>query len=166
MKDTFQPQVTDIFQQSFQSQVTDLINCIVAGVLEGLNVNIVAFEKENTELKQRVRKLEGATDQAEQYSLRNCLKISRVPKNDASDESTDDIVMKLARAIDVDLSLQDIDRSHRLGKPESEGIARPRPRDIVFKATYRARARFYKAKVLTKDRGYRSVFVNKHLTKT
>ena len=167
MKDTFQPQVTGVIQQSFQSQVADLINSIVAGILEGLNLKIGALEKENKELKQRVMKLEDAADQAEQYSRRNCLKISGVPENDASEESTDDLVIKLARAIDVDLSLQDIDRSHRLGKSESGDNARPRPWDIVVKfATYRTRARFYKARVLTKDRGYRGVFVNEHLTKT
>ena len=71
--------------------------------------------------------------------------------------------MNLARSIDVELSLQDIDRSHR---PESGDIDTRKPRNIIVKfATYRMRAKFYKARVLTKSRGHRGVFVNEHFTK-
>lgn len=172
MQAAFQPQMTQIIQESFRVQVSELINVIVDGVLEGLQTKVKSLETENAELKTenadlklKVMKLETAFEGAEQYSRRNCLKISGVPET--IDVSTDDYVCNLARAIDVDLSINDIDRSHRLGKPATEDEPRTKPRDIVVKfVSYRTRAQFYKARVLTKSRGYRGVFVNEHLTKT
>lgn len=163
MKESFQPQVAQILQDTFQHAVTDLVKSIVSGVLEGLNAKIASLEGENMQLRQRVQRLEEATDTAEQYSRRNCLRITGAAESD--NEDTDDYVINLARNIGVDITLQDIDRSHRLGKLQPENAAKPR--DIVVKfATYRMRAKFYKARVLTKDRGFRGVFVNEHLTRT
>lgn len=161
MKESFQPQVAQILQDSVQQSVTALVNSIVTGVLAGLNVKIASLQDENKQLRQRVQKLEEAADSAEQYSRRNCLRITGAPE--ADNEDTDDFVVNLARNIDVELCLQDIDRSHRLGRLQEDTT---KPRDIIVKfATYRMRAKFYKARVLTKDRGFRGVFVNEHLTK-
>lgn len=164
MKDSFEPQVKQIIQESFQQQVADLVKSIVQGVLTGLHGKITSLENENLELKKRVKALEDAADNAEQYSRRNCLRITGVAE--ADNESTDDFVINLARNIDVDLNPQDIDRSHRLGKLNSNRNGTTKPRDIIVKfATYRMRATFYKARVLTKDRGFRGVYVNENLTK-
>lgn len=73
--------------------------------------------------------MEEAVDNAEQYSRRNCLHIIGIQETD--NKVLDDIVINLARSIDVELSLQDIDRSHRLGRPESGGIGTRKPRDII-----------------------------------
>ena len=165
MKDSFAPHVNQIIIDSFQQQVTNLVSSIVEGVLAGLKLQVASLENENQALKTRVVKLEEAVDNAEQYSRRNCLRITGIQETE--NEVTDDIVINLARSIDVELSLQDIDRSHRLGRPESGDIGTRKPRDIIVKfATYRTRAKFYKARVLTKSRGHRGVFVNEHLTKT
>ncbi|MEW8546532.1 MAG: hypothetical protein AB2693_23705, partial [Candidatus Thiodiazotropha sp.] len=165
MKDSFAPHVNQIIVDSFEQQVTNLVSSIVEGVLAGLKVKVASLENENQELKARVVKLEEAVDNAEQYSRRNCLRITGI--QEAENEVTDDVVISLARSIDVELSLQDIDRSHRLGRPEPGDIGTRKPRDIIVKfATYRMRAKFYKARVLTKSRGHRGVFVNEHLTKT
>ena len=41
-----------------------------------------------------------------------------------------------------------------------------RPRDIIVKfSTYRARQKVYKARALTKQRGYKGIFINEDLTK-
>lgn len=93
------------------------------------------------------------------------LTLTGIPETE--NEVTDDIVINLARSIDVELSLHYIDRSHRLGSPESGDIGTRKPRYIIVNfATYRTRAKSYKARVLTKSRGHRGVFVNEHLTKT
>lgn len=165
MQVSFQPQLAEIVQESFRSQVTDLVNSIVQGVLAGLQTKVGVLETENAVLKNRVDKLETALESAEQYSRRNCLKISGVPEN--IEKSTDEYVCDLARAIDVDIRVEDIDRSHRLGRPSSAAEQRSRPRDIIVKfVSYRARAKFYKARVLTKSKGYRGVFINEHLTRS
>lgn len=165
MHESFQPQLTEIVQESFSSQVTELVNSIVQGVLAGLQTKVGALESENAVLKNRVDKLEAALESTEQYSRRNCLKISGVPEN--IEKSTDEYVCDLAQAIDVDVRIEDIDRSHRLGRPSSAADPRGKPRDIIVKfVSYRARAKFYKARVLTKSKGYRGVFINEHLTRS
>ena len=165
MQASFQPQMVQIVQESFKSQVSDLVSSIVQGVLQGLQTKVATLENENADLKNRVTSLETALDNAEQYSRRNCLKISGVPET--TELSTDDYVCNLARAIDVDLTIDDIDRSHRLGKPHTGADQRAKPRDIIVKfISYRKRASFYKARILTKSRGFQGVFINEHLTKT
>lgn len=172
MRVSFEPQMTQIVQESFKSQVSDLISSIVQGVLAGLQSKVDTLTTENAELKTKVEKLESALEnaestleKAEQYSRRNCLRVSGVPES--INEITDDYVCALARAIDVDLSINDIDRSHRLGKPATAAAPRARPRDIVVKfISYRTRAKFYKARVLTKTKGYKGVYINEHLTKS
>ena len=164
MQASFQPQMVQIIQESFKSQVSDLVSSFVQGVLQGLQTKVATFENENADLKNRVTSLETALDNAEQYSRRNCFKISGVP--DTTELSTDDYVCNLARAIDVDLTIDDIDRSHRLSKPHTGADQRAKPRDIIVKfISYRKRASFYKACILTKSRGFQCVFVNERLTR-
>ena len=96
------------------------------------------LRKENNDLKARIDKLEAATEAAEQYSRRNCIRVSGVPEE--NNENTDDIVLDVARAIDFNLDVEEIDRSHRIGKPKST-----KPRDIIVKlATFRVRQRLLK----------------------
>ena len=70
-------------------------------MLAGLQTKVGVLETENAALKNRVDKPEASLESAEQYSRRNCLKISGVPEN--IDKSTDEYVCELARAIDVDI---------------------------------------------------------------
>ena len=141
LQQNFNQQVTQQIQESFQTQVSQLVNSIVEGVLAGLHSKIASLEQENSNLKKRVEKLEISADNAEQFSRRNCLRISGVPEK--NDEVIDKIVLDLATAIDADIKLEDIDRSHRLGKPKSRDSSDDtpaRPRDIIVKfSTYRAR---------------------------
>ena len=143
------------------------MNSIVEGILAGLHSKIASLEQENLDLKKRVEKLELSADNAEQYSRRNCLWISCVPEN--NDEVTNNIVLDLATAIDADIKVEDIDRSHRLGKPKSQDssdVTPTRPRDIIVKfSTYRAMQKVYKARARTKQRGYKGIFINEDLTK-
>ena len=163
IQQSFQPQVAQVIQDTFKKQVSELIRSIVEGVLQGLQSKVASLEKENTELKQKVGALETALDSAEQYSRRNCLKITVVPET--TEGSTGDYVCKLSRVIDVEISIDDIDRSHGLGEPRT--AQDQKLCDIIVKfVSYRKRAQFYKARIVTKSRGYRGVYVNEHLTKT
>lgn len=171
MQSSFQPQITQIIKDSFETQISELVTSIVNGVVDGLNQQLSHLEKENknlitenAELKKRVSKLEDVVDTAEQYSRRNCLRISGV--REQADENTDEIVTNIASAIDADIDLRDIDRSHRLGRPSSDQYPRDKPRDIIVKfSTYRARYKLFKARTLTKTKGFKGVFVNEDLTK-
>ena len=103
-------------------------------------------------------------DAAEQYSRRNCLRISGIEEREH--ENTDNIVLDIAEAINVNIDIRDIERSHRLGKPGTDEEPRTKPRDIIVKfGSYRPRSMFYKARTQTKENGYQGVFVNEDLTK-
>ena len=144
--------IGEILRASFEPRLNAMITAIIDGVVEGLTTTVHnlqsqvnELQKENADLKQRVTLLETKADAAEQYSRRNCLRISGVPED--SSENTDVYVIDMARAIDVEVKLDEIERSHRVG-PMKAG----RPRDIIIKFTsYRVRRKVYgertKAKV-------------------
>ena len=165
-----------MLRETFKGEIETLVQGIVTGVLKGLNdridgleTNITALqpknqklEKENNSLKSRVASLEKIANQSEQYSRRNSLRISGLREN--TGENTDDIVTNMATAIGCDLQLDEIDRTHRVGKPDP---TRTRHREILVKfVSYRARQKLYKMRKNLKDNGYAGVFLNEDLTKT
>ena len=79
----------------------------------------------------------------------------------------------MAKAIGANLTLEDIDRSHRLGKPKPRSVPQhagqlsTRPRSIIVKfSTYRARNKLMKLKSHLKSSGYKDVYINEDLTKS
>ena len=70
------------------------------------------------ELESNNRKLEN--DALEQYGRRNILRVSGIPKSE--NEYTDHIILHLASDMGVPMSSSDINRSHRIGKPEDKGL--------------------------------------------
>ena len=58
--------------------------------------------------------MEKAADLSEQYSRRNCVRISGVPEE--NNEDTDRMVQNMAKDLNVKLTLADIDRSNRVVK--------------------------------------------------
>lgn len=96
---------------------------------------ILETKKITDELTSKVNLMADQQNTLEQYSRRNCLRISGIEEN--ANEDTDAVIMDLARAkLDTKLSLSDIDRSHRIGPPSPN-----KKRSIIVKfTTYRARA--------------------------
>ena len=77
--------LSSMLQDTFRGQIVGLVNDIVQGVLDGLHEQVSKLEETNKQLteengllRQRVETLERKVDQAEQYSHRNCLRISGV----------------------------------------------------------------------------------------
>ena len=161
--------LSEMLKETFRGEISTMVTGIVTGVLRGLEDRISSLEKTNSDLKKenksltaRVNALESQADQAEQYSRRNCLRVSGYTED--PNENSDDIVLQLASDIGSPIKLEDIDRSHRVGNPNS--TRRKVPRDIIVKfATYRTRAYFYKARTNLKTSGHEGVFVNEDLTK-
>ena len=84
----------------------------------------------NSELEKRVNSLENKADAAEQYSRCNCLRVAgKMEPTGDEKEDTDHHVIKPAYDLGVELVLNDIERSHSVGKPRTDG----RPRDIIVK---------------------------------
>ena len=154
-----QGDVLSEIRDDIKSLIKDAISEVIDDKLAQLHSENKRLSRENAQLKSRVTKLEQALDDAEQYSRRNCLRISKVPENE--NEDTDAIVYKVADTLAVTLSPSDIDRSHRIGKP-----GKKEHRDIVVKFTnYRARERLMANRKKLKDSVLTGVFLNEDLTK-
>ncbi|KAI8486039.1 hypothetical protein Bbelb_361390 [Branchiostoma belcheri] len=115
--------------------------------------------------KSEFNTLQTKVNNLEQYSRRNCAIISGIPET-PGERSTDNPVLSVANdtlKCDPPLNINDIDRSHRLGKPRGDG--KPRPIIVKF-CSYRSKAALMRAKTsgraALKENG---IFVNENLTK-
>lgn len=161
--DIIQPSIQGNVLTAIRGDITNLIKVAVAEVIDEklahLHSENKRLSRENSELKSRVLKLEQSLDDAEQYSRRNCLRISKFRENPTED--TDGIVLKIAETLGVRMSPGDIDRSHRIGKPGAK-----QHRDIIVKfATYRARERLFANRSKLKESELNGVYLNEDLTK-
>jgi regulator of replication initiation timing len=167
--------IAEVLKSSFQHEITHLVKyavsqsvgVIVDGVLTGLQEKVKSLETENVrlkhenhELKLSVSQLKLAADSSEQYSRRNNLRITGIPET--NDENTDEIILNTCKKIDVNMNLSEIDRSHRVGRPNQSGG----PRAIIVKfVSYRSRQKMYTARSVLNNRGLKGTFINEDLTK-
>lgn len=128
------------------------------------------LQKDYDELEKRVVQSENENDDLNQYGRRNILRISGIPEK--TDEVTDDIVLKLAGDLNVELTKYDIDRSHRVGKVDTRGSvgqktsSRRKHRDIIVKFTrYNARDGLFQVRKELRDiPNLDSIFISEDLT--
>ena len=84
---------------------------------------------ENDKLKSEVAQLHDELNVLEQYSRRNCVRVFGM--SECAEENADDLIKKLAHdRLGLEISDNDIDRSHRIGKPDRKG-----QRAIIVKFT-------------------------------
>ncbi|WAR20688.1 hypothetical protein MAR_014662 [Mya arenaria] len=130
-----------------QSSINNAVNALISKVIEGINLRlsdeIDSLKTENAHLKARISVVEKSEDRLEhleQYSRRNGQRISGVCEREGG--STDDIVTKLVSDLGSTVSLDEIDRSYRVGRPRRNDPAKPR--DIIVKfMSFRARQKLY-----------------------
>ena len=73
----------------------------------------------------------GAVDRQEQYSRRNCFLIHGIVEETVQD-TDEKIINTRQQSMGETIKSQDIDRSHRLGKPKSSKNAKSRPMIVKF----------------------------------
>ena len=96
-------------------------------------------------------------DRQEQYSRRNCLLLHNIPET--SNENTDDLVIKTVNEELLEaITINEIDRSHRLGKSQAGKI---RPVIVKF-ARFHTRNKIFRKKKLLKGK---QVSITESLTK-
>ena len=98
-------------------------------------------------------KLSEKQDDLEQYGRRMCLRVFGIPEE--RNEDTDRIAIDVEKRINVDLSIQDIDRSHRIGKINAGPV-------IIKFISYRKLSEVFRSKKLLKGSG---ITVREDLTK-
>ena len=104
------------------------------------------LKEEVTYLREKVDDIIAETDRQEQYSRRNCLPIHGIPEN--KNENTNVLAMEVIDTkMDIKITENDIDRTHRIEKPKNNG--KPRPVIIKF-VRYNDRKKVFSS---TKDSG-------------
>lgn len=134
-----------------------------------LKQDVDFLKEENSKLKDDIKKLENTCksniDDLEQYSRRSCVRISGIKEEEG--ENTDELVLDLARRVSADIRPEDLDRSHRVGRPREvsqNANTLPRPREIIVKLTnYRARMQLLKGRAFLRSTKAR-IFINEDLT--
>lgn len=161
MEDTVKRVLKDVLQDASILQVlaTMIKDHILTELEKTINENTAVIEalKETINEKDKViNDLQVKLDDLEQYQRRQCLRVFGV--EEGADEDTDVKAIEIARKIGVDLSIEDIDRSHRIGVRNND---RPRPIIIKF-VSYRKRSEVFHSKKNLKGSG---VTIREDLTK-
>lgn len=161
MEDTVKRVLKDVLQDASILQVlaTMIKDHILTELEKTINENTAVIEalKETINEKDAViNDLQVKLDDLEQYQRRQCLRVFGV--EEGADEDTDVKAIEIARKIGVDLSIEDIDRSHRIGVRNND---RPRPIIIKF-VSYRKRSEVFHSKKNLKGSG---VTIREDLTK-
>lgn len=158
--------------KSMAQSVADIISSSLNDRMSSVEVENKQLRDQVTQLTARVQELEQHKhstaknfDNAEQYSRRSCLRISGVAET--PEESVDGIVLDIAHDCEVDLKLEDIDRSHRLPTRQAAAASNPKPADIIVKfVSYRSRAALLSCKSHLKNSvKYKGVYINEDLTR-
>lgn len=98
-------------------------------------------EKKNNDQEAEIAELYDLQDALEQYTRKNSLEIHGVPESAYT--STEEVVLKLAKALDVDINPNDIEISHKLHLKGVKPI-------IVRFQSHKAKTRMYKGRAKLK----------------
>ena len=121
--------------------------------------------EENAKFGKKLNEIFMQHDDLEQYTRKFNLEIHGIPETD--DEVPEDIVLDLAKLMELDLTYEDIDITHRLNK----GSKSPRPIIVRF-SNYYSKEQMYRGRwKLRKKSGLRgvgvdskNVYINENLT--
>ena len=112
---------------------------------------IKLLKKENSYLNKRLNEMDAVVDTQEQYSRGNCLLVHGIVEETVED-TDEKIINTLQQSMDETIKPEDIDRSHRFGKPKSSKNANPLPVIVKF-VRYNTRNRIYRNKKKLKETG-------------
>ena len=90
------------------------------------DVKISVLEDKVGVLEAAVSALKSQSDSNEQYSRRSCLRINGIAKtqNESADECVQKVIDVCKDSLDVELTREDIDRAHRVGKERKTMIVK------------------------------------------
>ena len=134
-------------------------NVEIASLRASLNKAMKQFddaERDLTETRkivdqqqEEIAELYGLQDHLEQYTRKNSLEIHGIPEE--AYETTEEVVLKLANALNVPVNPQDIEISHKLGRKGAKPI-------IVKFVSHKVKTNLYKARTKLKNVSFSSLF--------
>ena len=81
---------------------------------DDLDTELVAARKKISDQEEEIAELYDLQDELEQYTRKNSLEIHGIPESAYT--STEETVLKLAGAVNVDVNAEDIEISHKLNR--------------------------------------------------
>ncbi|KAK6176271.1 hypothetical protein SNE40_010210 [Patella caerulea] len=128
-----------------------IINPQLQQSIKDLQNKVSTLEKDLIMRDQTITELSYKCDELEQYGRREGIRISGILEEDGED--TDQLVIEVGRAIDIEITKDDINRSHRVGAPGNyDPNTKPRPIIVRFRGYYIKRAFVKNGKKLAKIR--------------
>ena len=109
--------------------------------LEGSKLEIKQLKTENNQLKQALNLNTFETDNLQQYSRRENIRIHGIAESASQKDDGESTLLKLAEVLGITLESSNIQRAHRLGKKRSSA-AKPRPIIARF-VSYKKEANFF-----------------------
>ena len=95
---------------------------------------IATLKKENSDLKERVERIEHQADCNQQYSCRNCLVFHGIPESSLTTDMT--IINEMREKLNINIEPSDLGRTHRLPstklKPIIVKFTRYNTRNLIF----------------------------------
>lgn len=157
---SFMEAIKECVEKAVEDKIEPLIRSIenLETVLERQNERLLKYEEQVDSMSTQIKYLDDKCNELDQYSRRNCLRISGLPET--AGEITDDLVINLARdKLEIPLSAEDIDRSHRIGRNLPD-----KTRAVIVKfTTYRARSSVIKVRRKLRGSG---IVIREDLTKS
>ena len=164
-------------KEVLRSEIRQMVEHQVALKTETLTKEVSDLRKDLTKAQADLKNVTIRNDDLEQYSRRSCLRISGI-KEDGTEDTTQ-LVLNLAGEVGADTSIDDIDRSHRVGRFQEHNAAddsfgdisdepeQPfKSREIIVKfKNYDARLKLLKGRATLREKK-RKVYINEDLTKT
>ena len=135
----------------------------VLKILAKVQNELADCKEELKNLKARVVEDRFISDKQEMYSRKENLRISGMADPHRNDEDTNEVVLKVAHAMGVDLKPEDISVSHRLGKNSSNW---DRPVIVRFVRRDTKKLVMSRKKALKEKANFKEVYINEDLTRT
>ena len=144
--------LVDQVSSQISDRVTQKVYSAVNMDLMSISGKVNKLQEQHSKLEKLHTSLDDKIDDLEQYSRRNCLLLHGVKEK--TDENTNEqLIETINKSINLDtpITSNDIDRSHRLGRPKTN-TDRPRPIIIKF-CSYQKRNSVFKNKRQLKNTG-------------
>ena len=151
--------IATLIKEMIKEDISAIVKQQVAVHTNDLKLEVEALKLQNSKLRDDLTEIKAQQDELEQYSRRNCVRIGNVREHEG--ESTDAIVLDVCNKSGSTIHANDIDRSHRVGKPK-EG----KSREIIVKfVSYKARSIFIRSRKTLRENNC-DIYLNEDLTQT
>ena len=167
--------VAVLVKQMLHQEISEIVTIKVDSATLSLKSELKEVRDKCKVLEDEVKMLKVKQDDAKQYSRRMCLRISGLPETEAEDVPK--LVLDFANKININIAPEDIDRAHRVGRPnlnapsdrnrqdETSVSGSRRDREIIIKFTNSsARIRLLRGRAKLREDRIKNVFINEDLT--